>query len=226
MKKILLTATMLVGFAAVSQAQQGRVGINTNTPASTLDVVGTPTDATRPDALLVPRLTKAQLAAKDAAYIAAQNGALVFVTDATGASTTKTANVSAPGFYYYDGVTQNAWISFGGGASTPQRYEVIRGNVATVNQATYTVQPDDNLVVTTFNAGVVITMPTLTNTIADIGRVVKIANNNTTNTAVTFLDGSGNPPATSTILKGNFIVNRDRGIELIWTGTTWSSPQK
>ncbi len=39
MKKFLLTATMLVAFTALSKAQQGRVGINTTTPAATLDVV-------------------------------------------------------------------------------------------------------------------------------------------------------------------------------------------
>ncbi|SIQ23596.1 hypothetical protein SAMN05880574_10865 [Chryseobacterium sp. RU37D] len=226
MKKILLTATMIVGFAAVSQAQQGRVGVNTTTPAATLDVVANTTDATRPDALLVPRMSKTQLAAKDAVYVAAQNGALVFVTDATGTATTKTANVSAPGFYYYDSAN-SVWVAVGGGgAATPQRYEVIRGNVATVNQANYTVLPTDNLVVTTFNANVNITLPTLTNTVADIGRVVKFANNNTAPSSLIFFDGSGNGTGTSTILKGNFIVNQNRGIELIWTGTTWSSPQK
>ncbi|WP_449401113.1 hypothetical protein [Chryseobacterium wanjuense] len=170
-------------------------------------------------------MSRTALGSKDAAYTLPQNGAIVFVNDITGTTTAKTVDVSATGFYYYDALdAAPRWKTFGGGGSaTPQRYEVIRGNVVNVNQATYTVQADDNLVVTTFNAGVVITMPTLTNTVADIGRVVKIANNNTTNTAVTFLDGSGNSPATSTILKGNFIVNRDRGIELIWTGTTWSS---
>ncbi|QPQ52420.1 hypothetical protein H3Z85_02720 [Chryseobacterium indologenes] len=80
MKKFLLTATMLVCLSALSQAQQGRVGINTTTPAATLDVVANTTDNTRPDALLVPRLTRAQLAAKDGAYVTAQNGALTFVT--------------------------------------------------------------------------------------------------------------------------------------------------
>ncbi len=209
---------MLVGFAAVSQAQQGRVGINTNTPASTLDVVGTPTDATRPDALLVPRLTKAQLAAKDAAYVAAQNGALVFVTDATGAGTTKTANVSAPGFYYYDGVTQNAWISFGGGAPTPQRYEGIRGNVTLVNAGSYTVVPSDNVIVTQFNAGVAITLPTLTNSVADIGRIIKVVNNNTVASGLTF---TGPTP-----VGANLTVNQGRGIEFVWTGTLWTVPQK
>lgn len=35
---------MLVGLSAVSKAQQGRVGINTTTPAATLDVVANTTD--------------------------------------------------------------------------------------------------------------------------------------------------------------------------------------
>ncbi len=105
MKKFLLTATMLVAFTALSKAQQGRVGINTSTPAATLDVVASTTDTSRPDALLVPRMSRAQLLAKDAAYAdgnataaSAQNGALVFVNLVDGTATTKTANVTATGF--------------------------------------------------------------------------------------------------------------------------------
>ncbi|MBV8328656.1 hypothetical protein [Chryseobacterium sp.] len=217
MKKFLLTATMLVCLSALSKAQQGRVGINTTTPAATLDVVGTPTDATKPDAVLVPRLTRAQLIAKDAVYVAAQNGALAFVTTIDGTASAKTTNVNTIGFYYYD-ATNSVWVAVGGGgASTPQRYEVIRGNVVTVNAATYSVLPTDNVVVTTFNSGVQITLPTLTNTAADIGRVVKIINNNTAASGLTF---AGAPAL------GNLTVNQNRGIEFVWTGTVWSSPQK
>jgi hypothetical protein len=118
MKKFLLTTTMLVGFVAIAQAQQGRVGINTTTPAATLDVVGTPADATKPDALLVPRITRGQLQAKDAVYTVAQNGALAFVSSiADGAASGKAINVTAVGFYYYDGTTTNTWIAFGGGTA-------------------------------------------------------------------------------------------------------------
>lgn len=105
---------MLVCFTAISKAQQGRVGINTTTPATTLDVAADATNASKPDALLVPRLTRAQLLAKDNVYTAAQNGALAFITTIDGTATTKTANVTAVGFYYYDGQTTNTWIAVGG----------------------------------------------------------------------------------------------------------------
>ena len=122
---------MLVGFVAIAQAQQGRVGINTTTPAATLDVVGAPADATKPDALLVPRLTRGQLQGKDAVYTAAQNGALAFVSSiADGAATGKAVNVTAVGFYYYDGATTNTWIAVGAGSSsaTPVTYRTVAGS--------------------------------------------------------------------------------------------------
>ncbi|MGL6129571.1 MAG: hypothetical protein ACRC05_20900, partial [Chryseobacterium artocarpi] len=59
---------MLVAFTALSKAQQGRVGINTTTPAATLDVVANTTDNARPDAVLVPRMSRAELEAKNNAY--------------------------------------------------------------------------------------------------------------------------------------------------------------
>lgn len=153
MKKILLTATMLVGFAAVSQAQQGRVGINTTTPAATLDVVGTPTDATRPDALLVPRMTRAQLQAKDAVYAAAQNGALAFVSSiADGSATGKAVNVTAVGFYYYDGITTNTWIAVGGN-SAPATTSVKSLT------SSYTVLPTDDVLLFTTTAAATLTLP-------------------------------------------------------------------
>ncbi|PWW25972.1 hypothetical protein [Chryseobacterium sp. AG844] len=117
MKKILLTAIMLVGLSAFSKAQQGRVGINTTTPAATLDVVANTTDPSRPDALLIPRLTRTELAAKNAAYTTAQNGALTFVSTLDGTAAGKTINVTATGFYYYD-APNSVWVAVGG-ASAP-----------------------------------------------------------------------------------------------------------
>lgn len=137
MKKTLLTSTIL--FLGISiHAQQGRVGINTTSPAATLDIQANTSNNSLPDAILVPRLTRAQLEAKNTAYTngtgaANQNGALVFVNDATsGTGTGKTINVKSTGFYYYDApnavwvaVTPNLKVSVGT-AETPTN--ILVGN--------------------------------------------------------------------------------------------------
>lgn len=115
MKKILLTATLLVGLSAMSNAQDKGVGINTTTPKASLDVATT-SDNTMPDAVLVPRFSLTQLQAKNNAYTTDQNGALVFVNDITGTPGGKTVNITATGFYYYDSVA-GQWKTLGGGGS-------------------------------------------------------------------------------------------------------------
>lgn len=116
MKKKLLTTILLVGSFSLAYSQQGRVGINTITPAATFDVQANTTNNSLPDAVLVPRMTRAQLEAKNAAYTngsgaANQNGALVFISDVTsGTGTGKTINVQAKGFYYYD-ASNGVWVA-------------------------------------------------------------------------------------------------------------------
>ncbi|WP_312900250.1 hypothetical protein [Chryseobacterium taichungense] len=116
MKKTLLTSTILVVLGISIHAQQGRVGINTTSPAATLDIQANTSNNSLPDAILVPRLTRAQLEAKNMAYTngtgaANQNGALVFVNDvASGTGTGKTINVKSAGFYYYD-APNAVWVA-------------------------------------------------------------------------------------------------------------------
>lgn len=115
MKKTLLASTIFI-LGICIHAQQGRVGINTTSPAATLDIQSNISNNALPDAILVPRLTRAQLEAKNAAYTNGtggtnQNGALVFVSDATsGTGSGKTVNVKSTGFYYYD-APNSVWVA-------------------------------------------------------------------------------------------------------------------
>jgi len=210
MKKFLFTATMLVAFATVSQAQQGRVGINTSAPAATLDVVATTTDATRPDALLVPRMTRAQLYNKDAAFLAAQDGALVFVTTIDGTATTKTANVTASGFYYYDGRSTNTWIAVGGGGAVaaPSFRTISSGTTAAILASDV-----GNCVILNATSISTVTLPTPTASMA--GKTIKIFETT----------GGTGPTISSSDYKstGAGIIVNATGISLITDGISWFS---
>ncbi|SEF74566.1 hypothetical protein SAMN05421847_0802 [Halpernia humi] len=99
MKKIIFYIILLI--FGLGKAQY--VGINTDLPKATLDVVGKPTDAAVSDGIIAPRLTLAQLNAKTN-YGAAQTGSIVYVSDITGATVAATARVLSVGYYYFDGV--------------------------------------------------------------------------------------------------------------------------
>lgn len=99
MKNSLVYIILLI--FGITEAQY--VGINTDTPKATLDVVGKPTDATISDGIIAPRITLAQLNTKTN-YAAAQTGAIVYVNNITGTTVTATARVLSIGYYYFDGV--------------------------------------------------------------------------------------------------------------------------
>lgn len=114
---------LFIGNKAYSQ--DSRVGINTTTPTTTLDVRGKlntagtvdPSDMT---GFQAPRLTLTELNAKGALlYGTAQKGALIYITSATtaeitaAASNAQVSNVTAEGYYFFDG---SAWQKVGSGA--------------------------------------------------------------------------------------------------------------
>ena len=99
--KIFIAAIFLT-ISGTAFAQEGRVGINTSTPAATLDVVASPSIPTRIDGFIAPRLKGSELKAKDDLYTTAQDGAIVYVTEALTTTSDKTHNVTSIGYYYFD----------------------------------------------------------------------------------------------------------------------------
>lgn len=111
-KNIILLGTLLISGIAFSQ-----VGINTNTPKATLDVVGKATDTSSLDGITAPRLTGDQLRAKT--YTTAQTGTLVYVATPDTAPAGQTINVNSIGYFYFDGAI---WQKVGNGVASVNIY--------------------------------------------------------------------------------------------------------
>lgn len=86
---------LLVGISCVSLAfsqTKGSVGINTNTPKSTLDVNGNNNSSpTEIIGLQIPRTTRAEITAKNSLYGNNQIGAMIYVTDISGGDADKSS---------------------------------------------------------------------------------------------------------------------------------------
>ena len=114
------TAAIFFTLSGNAMAQDGGVGINTSTPAATLDVVASPNISTRVDGFIAPRLKGSELQTKDALYTAIQDGAIVYVTEAVTTTTDKTTNVTSIGYYYFDKTQGSAgrWMKIANPAAT------------------------------------------------------------------------------------------------------------
>jgi len=117
-KKLYTGSALLICATAFAQ-----VGINTDTPAATFDVVGKPTVTSALDGIIAPRIDGAQLRAK--AYTAAQTGALVYVTAADTAPAGQTVNVTSTGYYYFDGTV---WVKPAGSGGSGTDLDGVVGN--------------------------------------------------------------------------------------------------
>jgi hypothetical protein len=107
MKRFLLSAIVIPLFVISVHAQ---VGINNSDPKATLDVTAEKTDGTTSEGIIAPRLTGDQIKAKDARYGTEQTGVIVYATSAVGSPSTKTANITTTGYYYFDGTV---WKTIG-----------------------------------------------------------------------------------------------------------------
>ncbi|MGG5211059.1 hypothetical protein ACQWU4_19225 [Chryseobacterium sp. MIQD13] len=108
MLRKLFPALVLAGSFSFAQ-----VGVNTDVPNATLDVVGNPTDTSKFDGIIAPRITVDQLNLKN--YTSLQTGALVYIT-ATGTPGTQTADMNSVGYYYFNG-DLNKWVKLNTGTS-------------------------------------------------------------------------------------------------------------
>ena len=134
--KIFIAAVFLT-ISGTAFAQEGRVGINTSTPAATLDVVASPSISTRIDGLIAPRLKGSELKSKDNLYTADQDGAIVYVTEALTATDDKTLNVTSIGYYYFDKTvgTAGRWMKVANPAAVAA-YQEPWNNQADLTPAT------------------------------------------------------------------------------------------
>ena len=102
--------TYIIAASLFSVIAYGQVGVNTETPKTTMDITakrdtsGTITDNNQLIGLQAPRLTRGELTANTATYALDQKGALIYITDiSTGTAIGQRAQIDAEGYYYFDG---------------------------------------------------------------------------------------------------------------------------
>ncbi len=111
-KNIILVGALVLGAFTTLQAQEGRVGVNTHEPKTTMDISGKRdaggnlliTDIT---GLQAPRLTRKELTDKgNTLYGTDQKGALIYITDISDGDANQFSQrekVTQIGYYYFDG---------------------------------------------------------------------------------------------------------------------------
>ncbi|MFY1047479.1 hypothetical protein [Chryseobacterium sp. GP-SGM7] len=120
MKTLIYSFLSLISFIV-----QGQVGINTQTPQATLEVVGKPNDTNHYDGIIPPRITGDQLSAKT--YSPSKKGTIVFVTDPASSLSGQVLRITKSGLYYFDGII---WMPFT--QEDPINTVALRGNSSTV----------------------------------------------------------------------------------------------
>lgn len=126
MKNKIIHLFLLLTFSATVF---GQVGINTQTPTATFQVVHK-SGASVPAGIIAPRITGEDLKSADGDYTADQDGAIVYVTQAVITPSSKTKNVTREGYYSYN-ANDEIWVAFG--ALAEPWYTVADNTSATSN---------------------------------------------------------------------------------------------
>lgn len=121
MKKNLCAATLLF-MCNVIFAQ---IGINNTVPKATLDIMAKTSDGSQAEGIIAPRLTGDQIKAADVSYGVDHKGTLIFATAAVTTASTKTANITTEGYYFFDG---NIWQKVTGVNYTGSSSVTLNGN--------------------------------------------------------------------------------------------------
>ncbi|WP_449387902.1 fibrinogen-like YCDxxxxGGGW domain-containing protein [Chryseobacterium lineare] len=93
--------TMAILF--ISLALNAQVGINNTSPKVTLDITGKTTDGSKAEGLIIPQLEGDKIKTADTKYTPDLKGAIIYALSAVASPSTKTANITAEGYYYFDG---------------------------------------------------------------------------------------------------------------------------
>jgi len=107
MKNIITVAVLFISLNLFAQ-----VGINNTSPKATLDISPKTTDGSKPEGLIIPQLDGNSL--KTASYGTSQKGVIVYAKSVASPTDTKTVNVTAEGYYYFDG---SVWQKMAGAAA-------------------------------------------------------------------------------------------------------------
>ncbi|WP_312903236.1 hypothetical protein [Chryseobacterium taichungense] len=115
MKNIFTTAVIFFSITTFAQ-----VGINNTSPKATLDITAKTTDGSKPEGLIIPQLAGDQIRTATAAgvYGANQKGLIVYASSADATPTSATANITAAGYYYFDGGTWQRILETSSGDTT------------------------------------------------------------------------------------------------------------
>ncbi|SIQ69785.1 hypothetical protein SAMN05880574_12143 [Chryseobacterium sp. RU37D] len=117
-------------FFLVLSIAKAQIGINTATPKTTLDISAKNSNGTTAEGMLIPRLKGYEIRLMDSQMGIDQNSALLYATEADSTPSSKTINITAPGYYYYD-AANSIWK-----ALTPAIPSVDTTNDAFVNDNT------------------------------------------------------------------------------------------
>ncbi|WP_027381495.1 hypothetical protein [Chryseobacterium daeguense] len=191
----------VIAFLAINSLVYSQVGINTTTPLATLDIVAK-ADSKTPG-LLPPRLNGDDIKTHDNDYDSNLAGTIVYAKAPVSNVSTKTTNITRPGYYYFDG---NIWKSM--------TNSFLTGN-AKIVATDYTASDDDCLIETRALPYVKITLPAAT--ALNKGKIYVIYNSNNE-------IGGGNQlkiETSSSSIIGTQEINIGKGKMVVSDGSRW-----